>query len=141
MKAVSIYTNYGFSLIELLITLAIIGILISMAAPNYQHYVKRAHYSEIVMAAAPYKIGVEECFQINSNLTPCITGKYGIPPRIRGAKNSLVNKVEVKSGTIYISPNSKYGIKPSDNYVLTPSISAYGLTWTTSGSAKDKGYI
>jgi type IV pilus assembly protein PilA len=50
----------GFTLIELMIVIAIIGILAAVAIPAYQDYTKRAKASELIAAASPVKTGVAE---------------------------------------------------------------------------------
>ncbi len=45
----------GFTLIELMIVIAIIGILAAVAVPQYQTYTKRAQFAEVVLAATPFK--------------------------------------------------------------------------------------
>ena len=58
----------GFTLIELMIVVAIIGILAAVALPAYQDYTVRAKVSEIVLAASSCRTGITETIQ-NSNVT------------------------------------------------------------------------
>ncbi len=129
----------GFSLIELMIVIAIIGILIALAAPSYQNYTRRAHYAEIVQATAPYKIGVEECYQTTGDLNNCDAGKSSVPPALNDT-HKLINHIEVRAGMISITPNNHDGIKPEDNYILTPTIATQGLSWQSSGGGVVLGY-
>jgi type IV pilus assembly protein PilA len=132
----------AFTIIELLIAIAIIGILSAIAFPSYQNYTRKAHYVEIVQAATPYKLGIEECFQLNGDLTQCTAGKNGVPQNITpGNGAGLVNSVVVaESGKIIITPRNLYGIKAIDDYILNPTISHDVIIWSSSGGGVNQGY-
>lgn len=133
----------GFTLIELLIAIAIVGILVAIAIPSYQSYTRRAHYTEIVEAADPYKLGIEECFQTTANLDECTAGINGVPDNTgAGSGSGLVDSITIEEhAKIVVIPRAKYGIKTEDTYELTPSIDHETLTWSAAGGGVTKGYV
>ncbi|MBN3563395.1 pilin [Aliamphritea spongicola] len=73
----------GFTLIELMIVVAIIGILAAVALPAYQQYTQRAEFSEVVLAATSLKSQVEVCAQTDSGAGAdfggsCSSGNGGV---------------------------------------------------------------
>ena len=128
----------GFSLMELLIALVIVGILSAMAIPTYNSYTKRAHYSEIVLATQPYKIAVMECFVIAGDLSKCQGGKEGIPANIDQGRDAI-KSMTVNHGVITVTPNTKNGLNETDTYILTPMLSGTRLQWKSSGVAVTAG--
>ena len=60
----------GFTLIELMIVIAIVSILVSLAVPAYQTYIVRAKVTEAIAAVAPAKVAVSEYYFVNGSLPP-----------------------------------------------------------------------
>ena len=133
----------GFTLIELMIVVAIVAILAAIALPAYQTYTKKARFTEVVSATGPFKTAVELCSQGGNALTACGTpGSNGIPQLPSGAEGS-VGSVSIDATTAAITATAS-GITDSGgteyNYVITPTVETSGkLTWATSGSCKTDG--
>ena len=133
----------GFTLIELMIVIAIIGILAAVALPAYQTYTKKAKFSEVVAAVTPVRTAIDLCFQTKGgSLANCDTAqKIGTNILTDAATGSLVTSVGLTATTAVITATAvSTGGFSSETYILTPSPSGNSLTWEASGSCVSAGF-
>lgn len=133
-------TQKGFTLIELMIVVAIIGILAAIAIPSYQNYTRKARFSEVISSAGPYKLAVEECAQDGT----CITGGNiaGITPGTNGFPAlptnypTNVDSVAVAATGVITATASTNGGLNGETYILIPTFRGVGnsVTWALTGS-------
>lgn len=141
MKYKSRKSTRGFTLMELLIAIAIVAVLAAIAVPSYLHYVRKSQFSEIVQTADTLKVAVAQCAQRLGTVTGCSGGSNGIPPDVAsGSGVGQVDSISVADGVITITPQATNGFVAGDTYILTPTYNANGITWAASGGACTAGY-
>lgn len=124
----------GFTLIELMMVVAIVGILAAIAVPSYMYYIKRARYTEVITLIDPYRTQVMECITNSGGTTAtgCNAGTNNIQT-FTGPVGQL-NTLTITNGVINATPVASNGIAATDTYRLTPTVSNGQVTWSNAGS-------
>jgi len=120
----------GFTLIELMIVVAIIGILAAVALPAYQDYTKRSHVTEGLTLAGGAKTAVTE-FYSSKGTWPTANASAGIATST-SINGNAVRSVAVSGSTITVTYNTK--VNAGSTLVLQGSTGSQGaVTWTCTG--------
>lgn len=131
----------GFTLIELMIVVAIVAILAAIALPAYQTYTKKAKFSEVVTATGAFKTAVEVCAQKDGSLANCIAeGVNGIPANVSGAASadSFVASVTIGGTSAAVTITAVGKVPPfasgEETYVLGGTYTGGQVIWTNAAS-------
>ena len=137
----------GFTLLELLIVIAIIGVLATIAVPRFQQYSEKAKFVEVVNATSPYKTAVEVCL-MEYAAADCDAGSNGIPEGFSTAQGRVAS-LTVVDGKITatgdantfsaVSASGEANTVSAVTYELTPTVNANSITWGIGGTCTTAG--
>lgn len=138
----------GFTLIELMIVIAIIGILASVAVPQYQDYVIRTEASQAISDVRTVQLGVNEYFARYNTLanvgTSTITSYTGFGATGNASGNlsniAIANGTGVLTLTFDTTANGVNAALAGLNLTLTPTVASNAITWDVTGGTVPAQY-
>ena len=125
----------GYTLVELMVVLAIVAVLTTVALPAYQNYSEKAKFAEVLSISDGYTTAVGVCIAQTGSKDECDEGAHGIATVDVSA--TYVDTGSISNGTIQLTATDAAGGYTS---VLTPTLVAGSITWAQTGTCIPIGY-
>ncbi|WP_145520629.1 prepilin peptidase-dependent pilin [Yersinia mollaretii] len=122
----------GFTLIELMVVIAIIAVLSGIGIPSYQRYMQKAALTDMLQSIVPYKMAIELCALEHAKLDDCNTGSNGIPT---GQPSRYVNATAIDKGVITLTGQQALeGL----TLIMSPTLNRSGnIVWSRTCTTTD----
>ncbi|CAM4021058.1 putative major pilin subunit [Yersinia intermedia] len=122
----------GFTLIELMVAIAVIAVLSGIGIPSYQRYIQKAALTDMLQAIVPYKMAVELCALEHAKFDNCSAGNNGIPA---GQSSRYVSATTIDKGVISFTGQHTLA---DLTLAMTPTFSSSGnIVWTRTCTTVD----